>query len=101
MLQEDRINRVLNSLEGMQKAAPPEDLYAQIVLRMKQEDAIEEQWKRKFRLGIAVAASLFLAVNVLTWVHIHQQQSQAISMETQNGDQVFISSLEYINGLNN
>lgn len=101
MLQEDRLNRILNSLEGMQKATPPEDLYEQIILRMKQEDAINEQWKRKFRVGIAVAASLFLAINVVTMVHIQQQQDQAISMEAQNGDQLFLSSLEYINGLNN
>lgn len=77
--QEKWITKAMNSLEGMQAAQPPADLFSSITQRLNQHEA-KVIPLRRIQISIAVA-SLLLLLNVFA-LRSYSHNDQAISQQT-------------------
>ena len=86
---ENQIDEILSSIDGMQRAIPPDGLADRVF------DRISTRGKRAvwlLKLGVAAAVAV-LVVNIATMVHcIHQNQRADKSDVTGNNEQETIES---------
>lgn len=72
---ENWIDAALNSLDGIERATPPADLYARILERQNtpRQNALRVRMTPPQRWMVAASIALLLFVNVLTCLKMQQQ----------------------------
>ena len=80
---ENRINKILGSLDGLQKAGAPNYFYTRLIGRMQQE--LEPKRKPFFMLRpafIAASLSLVLIINIVSLAQMNKKPEQKAAVES-------------------
>jgi hypothetical protein len=74
--QNDKINRILQSLDDMQPVPAPDFFYTRLIARMEKEQAGERSWLSILKPAF-VAAGLFLlfGVNIYVLTHLNKESN--------------------------